>query len=248
MIKPATRREKIRLILAVVILAGLVSLVVALGVSGQLGRILTKAWVLFSDRQEVREYLQSWGPWAPIAFIGIQAAQVVAAPLPGEITGAVGGFLFGTFPTLVYSTIGLTLGSIVAFLAARLVGLPLIKLVATEAQLEKFHFVTEPRGEIVTFILFVIPGFPKDLLCYLLGLSPMKFLTFVVVCGLGRIPGTLMLSFTGEAIFKEDWRFLQILAGVCLIIFVISYLKRDVIHDWLKRHGRSHPEDKHTQR
>jgi uncharacterized membrane protein YdjX (TVP38/TMEM64 family) len=146
MIKPATKKDKNRLILSLVVLAGLVSVVVALGLSGHLGRMLAKGLVLFSDRQEVREYLQSWGSWAPIVFMGIQAAQVVVAPVPGEFTGAVGGFLFGTVPTLVYSTVGLTLGSIAAFLASRLVGLPLVKLVVTEATLEKFHFVTEPRG------------------------------------------------------------------------------------------------------
>jgi uncharacterized membrane protein YdjX (TVP38/TMEM64 family) len=94
----------------------------------------------------------------------------------------------------------------------------------------------------------LIPGFPKDLLCYLLGLSPMKFLTFVVVCGLGRIPGTFMLSFTGAAIFREDWRFLEVLAGVCLIIFVIFYVKRDAIHDWLKHKGRPSSEGKKSER
>lgn len=247
MIKPATRRDKNRLILSLVLLAGLISAVVALGLSGHLGRMLAKGWVLFSDRQEVREYLQSWGPWAPIVFMVIQAVQVVVAPVPGEFTGAVGGFLFGTFPTLAYSTLGLTLGSMAAFLASRLVGLPLVKLVVTEATLEKFHFVTEPRGAIATFVLFVIPGFPKDLLCYLLGLSPMKFLTFVVVCGIGRIPGTLMLSFTGAAIFEENWRFLKYLAGACLIIFVIIYMKRDAIHNWLKHKDRSESERKKTQ-
>jgi len=241
MIKPATRKDKNRLIMALVLLAGLILVFIALGLSGHLGRMLAKGWVLFSDRQEVRDYLQSWGPWAPIAFIGIQAVQVVLAPIPGEFTGAVGGFLFGPFPTLAYSTLGLTLGSIAAFLASRLVGLPLVKLVVTEATLEKFHFVTEPRGTIATFVLFLIPGFPKDLLSYLLGLSPMKFLTFVVVCTLGRIPGTLMLSFTGAAIFKEDWRLLKVLVGICIIIFIITYVKRDAIQDWLK--SKKHPDN-----
>ena len=135
----------------------------------------------------MRAYLQSWGPWAPLVFVVIQALQVVIAPIPGELTGIVGGFLFGTFRATIYSSLGLTLGSAIAFLAARVVGLPLVKLVVRQETLDKFHFLTESRGTIVTLILFMIPGFPKDTLSYLLGLSPMVFLNFFVICGqIGR--------------------------------------------------------------
>jgi len=100
--------------------------------------------------------------------------------------------------------------------------------------------VTEPRGEIATLILFMIPGFPKDILSYLLGLSPMRFLTFLVVCGLGRIPGTLMLGYSGSAVYKAEWRWLGIIGLVCLLCFIVFYLKGERIKVWIRE--KTHPQ------
>jgi uncharacterized membrane protein YdjX (TVP38/TMEM64 family) len=133
----------------------------------------------------------------------------------------------------------LTLGSLIAFLTARVVGLPLVKLVVKPETIEKFHFVTEPRGEIVTLALFMIPGFPKDILSYLLGLSPMRFLTFLVVCSLGRIPGTLMLGYSGSVVYKEQWRLLGVIGVVCLLCFIVFYLKGESIKAWIRE--KTHP-------
>jgi len=190
----------------------------------------------FKNKGEMRTYLKSWGAWAPVVFIMIQALQVVVAPIPGELTGAVGGFLFGTWRNILYSSVGLTLGSIVAFMAARLIGLPLVKLVVSQETLEKFDFLMKPRGEVVTLILFMIPGFPKDILSYLLGLSPMRFVAFVVVCAVGRIPGTAMLSLGGAAFYKENWVALGAVALVCLVSFIVVYLRKERIWNWIKEH------------
>ena len=152
----------------------------------------------------MRAYVESWGSLAPAAFICLQTLQVVLAPIPGEFTGAVGGFIFGGLPTVLYSTIGLTVGSALAFYGARIVGQPLVKLVVPPRAMERFRFLTKRRGTFIAFILFIIPGFPKDILSYILGLSPMGFLPFIAVCTLGRIPGTVLLSFSGSALYNRN--------------------------------------------
>jgi uncharacterized membrane protein YdjX (TVP38/TMEM64 family) len=236
---PPTGEDKRKLVLALCILGVLVIATTWLAVSGDLQGFIKKITENFHNREEMRTYLRSWGAWAPLVFALIQAAQVVVAPIPGELTGVVGGFLFGTFRGTLYSSLGLTLGSLIAFLTARVVGLPLVKLVIKPETLEKFHFVTEPRGEIATLILFMIPGFPKDILSYLLGLSPMRLLTFLVVCGLGRIPGTLMLGYSGSAVYKAEWRLLGVLGVVCLLCFIVFYLKGESIKAWIRE--KTHP-------
>ena len=70
---------------------------------------------LYQDKYFLRDSVAAWGWMAPLVFIGIQAMQVIIAPIPGEITGPVGGALFGTTWGFIYSTIGLTLGSVAAF-------------------------------------------------------------------------------------------------------------------------------------
>jgi uncharacterized membrane protein YdjX (TVP38/TMEM64 family) len=151
------------------------------------------------------------------------------------LTGAVGGFIFGALPNILYSTIGLTIGSIIGFLAARIVGLPLVKLAVPCEMLERFEFLTKRKGALLALALFAIPGFPKDILCYLLGLSPMGFLSFATVCTLGRIPGTVMLSYSGAAVYNENWWLLIILAAAALLAIAVFFLFRDRVEWWVKK-------------
>jgi uncharacterized membrane protein YdjX (TVP38/TMEM64 family) len=238
--KPVTRQDRLRLIVAVAVLVALLLAGIILAAMGYLSSLWSFFSTAFENRDSLRNYLGTWGGWAPLVFIGIQALQVLIAPIPGELTGAVGGFLFGAPLNIVYSSVGLTVGSVLAFLASRIIGLPLVKLVVKEETLEKFHFLTEPKGEIATLVFFIIPGFPKDILSYLLGLSPMPLLTFAVVCALGRIPGTVLLSVGGAALYKPNWVLLAVLGTACLVVFAIAYLKRDAIMAWIHRR---HPRD-----
>jgi uncharacterized membrane protein YdjX (TVP38/TMEM64 family) len=229
-----TGQDRRRVILAVSLLAGIVVIVAILGLMGLLGPLYQGMWEIFRSKEQLRSYIESWGAWAPVVFVVVQALQVVMAPIPGEFTGAVGGFIFGTVPSLLYSTAGLTAGSIMAFLAARIIGLPLVKLAVSQATLEKFHFLTERRGTFIAALLFVIPGFPKDILCYILGLSPMGLVTFSLVCALGRIPGTVMLSYCGCAVYDENWTTLVVVSIVCLASIAFLFLMNGRIELWLR--------------
>ena len=102
-------------------------------------------WEIFQSREALRAYLEGCGVWAPVVFV-VQALQVVIAPIPGELTGIVGGFVFGGLVSIVYSTVGLAVGSLIAFATARVIGLPFVKLVIPEDTLAKFHFVTSLVG------------------------------------------------------------------------------------------------------
>jgi uncharacterized membrane protein YdjX (TVP38/TMEM64 family) len=229
------RTEKTGLAVALSLLALLAGVMVLLALTGRLAIITKSLYGIFDNREHLRAYIESWGGWAPVAFISIQSLQVVLAPIPGELTGAVGGFIFGVVPSVIYSTMGLGVGSALAFLAARVIGLPLVRLVVSEPMIEKFHFVIESRGTFIALLLFAIPGFPKDILCYLLGLSPMGFVTFVIVCTLGRIPGTVMLSYSGSAVYNKDWALLAIVTVATVIAIGIFVLTHDRIELWLRR-------------
>jgi len=227
--------EKRRLIISVALLAGLGLVLLALALAGRLTPLVQTLAETFQGREQLRKYVESWGTAAPAAFMLLQAFQVVLAPIPGELTGAVGGFIFGVAPNVIYSTIGLALGSAVAFLASRNIGLPLVRLVVPCHLLEKFHFLVDRRGTVIALILFTLPGFPKDILCFILGLSPMGFLTFFWVCTIGRIPGTMMLSVGGCAAYNEDWYLLLLVSAVCALVIGAFFLARDRIEVWLKR-------------
>src|SRR5215510_9654052 len=121
---------------------------------------------LYQDKHFLKETVRSWGVWAPLVFIAIQALQVIISPIPGEITGPVGGAPFGT---------------LVCFALGRLWGEPLIRPWLSEHHWEKMSFIIEAEGAIICFILYLIPGFPKDIISYLFGMSPMPFWVFAIV-------------------------------------------------------------------
>jgi len=146
----------------------------------------------FSSRKRLNAYVASYGSYAPAVFLGLQILQVLFAPIPGELTGFIGGFLFGVGPGFIYSTIGLTLGSLIAFTISRYFGMPFVRKFVGQEVMAKFDYLMEHKGAFFSFIFFLVPGTPKDYFCYLLGLSPMHVVTFMIISTIGRSPHIAM--------------------------------------------------------
>lgn len=190
----------------------------------------------YANEKVIAQHVKDAGPYGPIVFIAIQALQVVAAPFPGEATGILGGYLFGTLPGLIYSTIGLTIGSCLGFALGRWLGLPFVRRFVKPETYHKFDFLTRAKGELIVFLLFLIPGFPKDILCYILGVSPIPFGVFLLVCAVGRIPGTWLLSMQGAQVRGHRYVGFVVLLSLIAMISLVLYLYRDRVLDWMKRH------------
>ena len=189
---------------------------------------------LYRDQAFLRETVQEWGLLAPVVFIVIQALQVVISPIPGEATGFLGGYLFGQWLGLVYSTIGLTLGSVAAFAVGRWLGEHYVKRLVSPTTWERLGFIVEAEGVILCFVIFLIPGLPKDLVCYLFGLSPMPLWVFTVVQGIGRVPGTWVLSAQGAHTAAGHFYRALLITAVCLAVALPLYYYRHRIVARLK--------------
>jgi uncharacterized membrane protein YdjX (TVP38/TMEM64 family) len=189
----------------------------------------------YSSKKAVTDFLKSFGPYAPIACIVIQALQVVLAPIPGEATGILGGYLFGTWIGFLYSTIGLTLGSVMAFWLGRWLGLPIVRRVVSKEVYHRFDFISRAGGELVTLVCFLIPGFPKDYLCFLLGVSPLQFGMFFMVSTFGRMPGTWLLSVQGAKVRNAQYVEFVIYLLVAAFAVVLAYIYRERIYLWMHR-------------
>jgi len=107
--------------------------------------------------------------------------------------------------------------------------------------MDKFDYLMEHKGAFFSFIFFLIPGMPKDYFCYLLGLSPMHVMTFLVISTVGRIPGTLVLTLQGQAVRSEEYRVFFVVLGLALVGLVITLIYRDQIEKWLHK---KHPPQK----
>lgn len=186
---------------------------------------------LYTDRPFLNRALSEWGLLAPVTFMGFQAIQVVISPIPGGMTGVLGGFLFGEWAGFLYSTVGLTLGSVTAFGLGRWLGAPVVRKLITQDTWQKMGFIVEAEGTVLCFIIFLVPGLPKDMVCYLLGMSPMSLWVFAVVSTLGRIPDTWILSAQGAHAAGGEYLQLFLLTGAVMVVALPLYHCRRRIID-----------------
>jgi len=202
---------------------------------------------VFSDPQIVRDWLKGWGGWAPVVFIGLQVLQVVVFVLPGEVTQIVGGWLFGFWGGSILSVVGIAIGSTVAFGLTRWWGVRFVHRIAGPETVAKFdHLMASPRFIGSLFLFFLIPGIPKDILCYVAGLSRLKFLPFLLISCLARLPGIFGSSLMGKAVFEGNWPLLAGIATAASVLFGLGWWFREPIFRWVERFTVQHDTEKET--
>jgi len=189
----------------------------------------------FVSRRKIVQFVNSFGPLSVLIFIGLQILQVIVAPIPGEVNGFIGGYLYGPVLGTLYSTIGLTIGSWLAFVLARWLGLPFVEKVISPEVIQKYDYFMEHRGTLVTLVLFLIPGFPKDALSYIVGLSHMRMTTFLIISTTGRFLGTLMLSISGSCARNNQMTAMLTILGISILIALLAYYYHEALFRLVKR-------------
>jgi len=223
--------------LVAVITLGAAALAAGLIYRNEIWQAASQLYAIISDRQRMQTFIASFGVAAPAVFIVLQVLQVVFAPVPGEATGFIGGFLFGTWQGFLYSTVGLTVGSILNFGIGRFLGDRFVRRMIPSSRLEQMDRFVKHQGVIILFILFVFPGFPKDYLCLFLGLSAMPFSVFLLITAVGRMPGTLMLSLQGASLYEKQYTLLAALMIGCLLLAALAYRYREGLYGWVEKRG-----------
>ena len=112
---------------------------------------------LMSSKNRLLQFIKENPRHAATIFIGLQIVQVVAAPIPGEVTGFVGGILFGPLWGVVYSTIGLTIGSWIAFMLARWLGRPIVEQLVNREIIDRYDYVMKHKGLLLAFLITASP-------------------------------------------------------------------------------------------
>jgi uncharacterized membrane protein YdjX (TVP38/TMEM64 family) len=181
----------------------------------------------FMNRQRLIAWIHSLGGWGFAGFILLQIVQVVAAPIPGEATGVLGGYLYGPVVGVFLSTIGLTLGSFLAFSLSRFFGRPLTDRFIDANTMHRFDYLLHHKGAFLVFLLFLIPGFPKDYLCYILGLGHLSSLEFLSIATTGRLLGTILLTLGGSLLRNRQYYRFFLLSGVAVVIVFLTIAYRD---------------------
>ncbi|MBR2020810.1 MAG: TVP38/TMEM64 family protein [Clostridia bacterium] len=174
----------------------------------------------YNNPDEFISVIDGFGVFGFIVMLFIQISQVIVALIPGEIVEFVAGTLYGWFGGLVFCLLGIAVGQCIVFIAVRFLGETLVERAAGSKAMTKYKFLRdEKRLKTVIFILYFLPGTPKDLLTYVVPLTKITLRDFIVISVLARIPSVVTSTLGGAAFAEKDYISLAVIYG---IIFIIS--------------------------
>ncbi|MBW5448715.1 TVP38/TMEM64 family protein [Cohnella sp. CFH 77786] len=177
---------------------------------------------------EFRDYILSTGKLGPILLIFYQLLQIIIAPIPGEVIQIAGGYIYGISFGTLYITVGMLLGAIVAFYFTRFLGRTFIERLLKK---DKFKWMARmldnKKISVFLFIIFIIPGLPKDLFIYAAGLTTIKPLRFFTILLVARFPWLLASVSIGSNIYQQNYLTTIIISGVSILAFILGLIYKD---------------------
>ena len=209
--------RKRTILLWVLAIAILAAIVLALFATGFFDAI--------SSQEKLEAYIQASTPWSHLVFFGVQLVSVVIAPIPSNITAAVGGVLFGMVPAVLLTWGAVVLGSMIVFTLARALGQRFASQLVGKKLSEKYLDVIRRKQDVFLLMAFLFPFFPDDLLCILAGLSEISWKRFLLLCLLARPWGLLVASAVGGSALDIPIGGMALIgaAGIALFILGMKY-------------------------
>jgi uncharacterized membrane protein YdjX (TVP38/TMEM64 family) len=207
-----------------------VLVVLAIAISFAAGSVLTGRYLWFlRDVDAIKEFVLGFGAFAPAGFVAIQILQVVVAPIPGQVLAFAAGYLFGAGLGFVYSMFGATAGTYLAVLLARRYGRPYVERIVDPDLLASFDGVIADRGIVGLFLVFLLPGFPDDVICFVAGMSELDVRKLVLVSILGRTPGYVVLALSGAGVAQDHVTESLLLLSGAGVVALVLYWRRERI-------------------
>lgn len=202
---------------AAAVIFGVLAFVTAMSVP------LVRALMRPDASAEFERYIAGLGPWSFLGFIAVQVAQVLIAVIPGEPFEFAAGVLYGAWGGAFLCYIGLFVGSLLVFRLVRRFGMPLVTMFFPEEKLRRFRFMHDRRrAGIFAFVLFLIPGTPKDLLTYLAPLTEISEWQFYALSLIARLPSVLTSVLAGASLGKGDFAQSAVIYGAAAALGAIG--------------------------
>lgn len=226
-------KNRLKIILILVILLALIGYVVwDVACTGPLT-------MLFTDRDRLVAIVESMGVFGPLLFMLLQLVQAIIAPIPSNVIGTIGGFLFGWWGVL-WTTISATLGAFIVFYLSRRFGRRLVEHFVKPETLKRFDFIFESdRATIVLFLIFLIPGLPDDIVCYVAGLTKVPLRHLVMIFAIGRLPAVIVNNYVGMGLGEGNITLVFWVVAAAVLIFAVAYWQQDRILGLLRKGKKS---------
>ena len=192
-------------------------------------------WALITSqtaRDEFVEWVRSHGVWGMLVFLALEVFQIVVAVVPGEPVQIMAGALYGPVGGLLLCLVGILIGSTLIYYFVRALGAKAVD----PAVLHKYRFLQdEKRARSALYLLFFLPGMPKDLLTYLGPFLPLKPGQFLFTCTLARFPALLASTVAGDSLFEGNIVLPLVLGAVTGTLGLACIRGEQRIVDWLHR-------------
>ena len=199
-----------------------------------------------ADPAIVRDMIGDHYLLGAIAMVLISAFQVIIALLPGEAVELAAGFCFGPWMGSLFCLLGIILGSCTTILLVRKFGTRFVYAFYPKEKIDNLPILREPRKrDILTFILFVIPGTPKDLFTYAIGLTSMSIPRYLLLTTLSRFPSVILSTLSGDAVGTRDYTAAIIFVIVTAVVSGIGLLIYNAI---LTRRQKKHRNEEENQK
>ena len=167
------------------------------------------------DPERFRAWVDSLGFFGYLAFIGILVFQIIFAFIPGEPFELLAGYAFGPIKGTLLCMLGILLGGLIVFSLTKKFGVKLVELFFSMEKIRSLKFLhNKQRMYTITFLVFFIPGTPKDLLSYVAGLTPIKLGPWLLLSTIARLPSVLTSIISGDAIGTQNYVFALVVFGI----------------------------------
>ena len=204
--------------------------------------VLTVACVVFlrtyfSDTDVIKEWIDQNYVLGFIVMVLLCALQVVIALVPGELLEIAAGYAFGSWVGTLVCIIGIMLGSIIAILLSRKFGRRLVESLYPREKIDALPILNDPKKRnVMTFLLFLIPGTPKDFFTYVIGMTEMSIPAYIALTMFSRLPSIIMSTMGGSALGNNSLRSAAIIFTAAGIVSCIGYfIYRKIQDDHKKR-------------
>lgn len=190
-------------------------------------------WLAAFSQEGLRDYICSFGTAGWLVFLALQFLQVFIALIPGELLESVAGFAFAPLWGTILCYVGIALASTLVFLLTRRFGVRLVEVFISREKINQLRFLsTEKKRNLTLFLLFFIPGTPKDLLTYFVGLTNIRLGEFLLISLIARFPSVISSTFGGHLLGEGDYMAAVILYAITGGVSLLGMLG---YHLWTKR-------------
>lgn len=206
----------------------------------------------FKSLEAVNAMLDEYKTGSIFVYIGIQVFQIIVSVIPGQIIQFAAGYAYNFWLGYLFSIIGIGLGTLITFYIAKFLGTDFIHMVFGEERLGRYvERLNSKKGMTILFILFLIPGVPKDMLSYAAGVSEIRFFPFLIINLVARTPALMGTILIGTFFRSHSYVGMYIMIGVAVVMFVLGLIFKDKVMKQLDKfydrtvvHGGEHKHHK----